>query len=115
MANRERSAAYALVFASHLPHLQAVAREHGYALAVHGSMRTDLDLIAAPWTEEATDAETLIEALRSSVNGYIAQMEGEGWARNPEEKPCGRRAWSIYFADAAAGPYLDVSVMPRGK
>lgn len=30
------------------------AREHGYALAIHGTVATDLDLIAVPWTTAAT-------------------------------------------------------------
>ena len=116
-SRRLRSTAYGLAYAASLPRLQEVAREHGYALAAHGSMATDFDLIAAPWTKDATDAETLIEALRESVNGVI--RDESRWLHNPETKPHGRLAWSIYPrpADPHAAfdfePYLDVSVMPR--
>ena len=108
---RERSPAYALVFAASLPHLQQIAREHGYALAVHGSMRTDLDLIAAPWVDEASPAEELIEALRVGTNGFFRE-EPEGWERSPVYRSHGRRAWSIYL-DPGQHYYLDISVMPR--
>src|SRR4051812_2987278 len=43
--------------------MREVARTHGYALAVHGSVNRDIDLIACPWVAEATDAETLYIAL----------------------------------------------------
>lgn len=110
---RLRSTAYALTYAVALPRLQAVAREHGYALAVHGSMATDLDLIACPWTEEATDAETLIEALRSTVQGSLAPPCDWQVITLPNEKPHGRRAWVIHLNRDLGCPYLDVSVMPR--
>ena len=31
---------------------------------------------------------------------------------NPELRPSGRKAWSIYLSVLDDGPYLDVSVMP---
>lgn len=113
---------YALVYAALLPELQRVAREHGYALAVHGSMATDLDLIAAPWTPEATDAETLAEAMREHLHGHFppaSRKVGETWTivPNPEDKPHGRRAWSIHCSPSETpvhSPcYIDLSVMPR--
>ena len=111
---RNAAPAYALAFAVALPRLQAVAREHGYALAVHGSMATDFDLIACPWKTEATSAETLIEALRIEVEGVLAERT---WDTNPSIRPHGRLAWAIYPPGDGAithiGPYFDVSVMPR--
>lgn len=104
--------AYALAFAQCLPELQQIARQHGYALAVHGSMSTDLDLLACPWTEAAADAETLIEALRLSVGGELSERD-----TNPSSKPHGRLSWSIYPPGGGAkthvGPYFDISVMPK--
>jgi hypothetical protein len=85
-----------------LPGLVEVARSCGYALAVHGSMKRDLDLVAIPWTDRAVSAEQLVEALRSQAGGAVPN--------GPTEKPHGRRAWSILLG---GGPYLDVSVMPR--
>jgi len=102
-----------VVYAHLLPQLQSIAYEHGYALAVHGSMATDLDLLACPWTEDAVDAYALIEALRASVNGVLAERD---WDTNPSKRPHGRLAWAFYFDAQSAvdcsGPYLDISVMP---
>ena len=107
-----RSTAYALIYAASLPKLQNVAREHGYALAVHGSMATDLDLIAAPWVEDAVPAIVLIQALRDAIGGFIFHEKENDY--NPTWKPHGRLAWSIYLQDGD-GPYLDISVMPRRR
>lgn len=107
MAQRNTSAAYGLCYVAILPLLQSVARDHGYALAVHGSMHTDLDLIAAPWIDEASDAKTLAEAIRVAVNG----QEREQFP-NPARKPHLRKAWSFYLDDKNS-PYIDISILPR--
>jgi hypothetical protein len=103
--------------------LRAMAKRHGYALAVHGSLARDVDLIAAPWTIEASDAPTLVEALRAEaerVSGTTAFWFCDENAdphdytrRNPQPKPHGRLGWSIHLA--GTGTYLDLSVMPRSE
>lgn len=105
VAVAEPSASRAPAYAGLIPMLADVAREHGYALAVHGSMQRDLDLLAAPWTEQASDAETLVAALHDRVR-WMAEAPPDG----PTEQPHGRRSWAITLY---GGPYLDVSVMPR--
>lgn len=100
--------------------LRERARELGYAIGVHGSLKRDIDLIACPWTDEAVDAKTLAEALRvvaAEHNGGIAFMgpyeADDEWFRNgcqPYGKPHGRMCWSFHLG---GGPYLDLSVMPR--
>lgn len=45
-----------------------VARSCGYGIGLHGSMKRDCDLIAVPWTEEATHPVVLIEALCQRLN-----------------------------------------------
>lgn len=102
--------------------LRVVARALGYALGVHGTLRRDIDLIAAPWTLEAVDAPTLAEAIRveaERVTGRTAFWLNDkeaaqlgNWTRfNPEPKPHGRLGWSIHIA--GTGTYIDLSVMPR--
>lgn len=104
-------------FAWMVPHLTEVARDHGYALGLHGSMARDLDLIACPWTEAAAPAEVLVEAIRDAVGGTIRNdppTKGNKYVldtRNPGEKPHGRLAWSIRFSGHRF--YIDLSVMPR--
>lgn len=106
------AAAYVTLY----PELVRVAREHGYALAVHGSVRRDFDLVAIPWTDEATDALTLIKALKAATGGVTHGSEWDDCVPDcsPTKKPHGRVAYSVHFTEQGAkGPYLDVSVMPR--
>lgn len=110
---RLRALPRALVFAALLPQLQAVAREYGYALTVHGSMATDLDLVAVPWVDEAAPPSKLLEAIRTAVDGLLVGK--------PSQKPHGRRAWSIHpkvytpVLRDVWEPYIDLSVMPRRR
>ena len=106
----------AATFAWMVPHITEVARKFGYAIGLHGSMARDLDLIAVPWTRAAAPAETLVEAIRDAVGGVIRNdpvhdgNEYDLTTRNPERKPHGRMAWSIYFSGHRY--YIDLSVMP---
>jgi hypothetical protein len=43
------------------PGLAAIFHRHGYALAVQGSLAKDFDLIAVPWAEKVSDAETVLK------------------------------------------------------
>lgn len=111
------------------------ARENGYALAIHGSVITDLDLVAVPWTAKAVSAEHLVDVLREHAQavdyrGMLArdctwatpaqvdemvQKEAEriGEPKLPNGatlKPHGRMAWNLYLEH---GCKIDLSVMPR--
>lgn len=99
--------------------LRHVAYRYGYALAVHGSLKTDIDLLAAPWRDGAVDAASLVEAIRSTAEKIIgvARIRDIEKDRLPEKKPHGRLAWSLYLTafDSTPGPYIDISVMPKGE
>ena len=99
--------------------LRAVARIHGYALGVHGSVRRDIDLIAAPWTRKVSPPELLAESIRQAaeaINGFAFNRDAEG-AANPDyfikgapgAKPHGRLGWAFHLG---GGPYIDLSVLP---
>lgn len=111
-----RSTDYALGLVSGLPQLRSIARGLGYALAVHGSMARDFDLIAVPWTPEAVTADELADVICQTVNGHVRKLEGQIIDHNPGLKPHGRKAYSFYlceFEGSSYGPYIDLSVMPR--
>lgn len=99
-------------YATVIHQVREVARAHGYAIGVHGSGERDLDLIAVPWTDEATAADVLVEAIRVAVGGFIINRAdakpNDYTKRNPEPKPHGRLAWSIHLG---GGPYIDLSVI----
>lgn len=76
-----------------------------YALALHGSLQRDLDLIAIPWIEEAVEPIALIKALCEEFD-----VDANHDVNVPGIKPHGRLAWTIPLW---WGAYLDVSVIPR--
>ncbi|WP_430434295.1 hypothetical protein [Methyloversatilis sp.] len=87
------------------PQLAEEARRFGYALALHGSLQRDLDLIAVPWREDAAPAIDLVRAL-----GEVFDVEPNHPIDRPEQKPHGRLGWSLPLW---WGAYLDISVTPR--
>lgn len=93
-----------------LPRLRVVARAHGYALGLHGSVARDIDLIAVPWTAEARAAVELVNAIRAEMESIMGWADFSPADANPTVKPHGRLAWSIHMLD---GPYVDISVLPR--
>lgn len=93
--------------------LRYTARRCGYAIAVHGSVQRDIDLIACPWRDTAISGDRLIENLVEVCRAVCGTARLREDDRNPEKKDCGRAAWSIYLSAHDDGPYLDISVMPR--
>jgi hypothetical protein len=105
------------MFAWMIPHIQQVGNKFGYAVAVHGSMARDLDLIAVPWTRDAASNEDFVEAVRIAVGGYIRNDENPNkyneFTYDPVERPHGRRGWAIQFSGFRF--YIDLSVMQLVK
>jgi len=92
-----------------------VAKLHGYALAVHGSLwpQRDIDLIAVPWTKKAHARPTLLRALEKELDYVYRSSKDE---RDPRGfKPHGRRAHVFNLRRRLDGTpyYVDLSVMPR--
>ena len=119
------------VFACMYAGLCDVARLHGYALAIHGTVTADLDLVAVPWTETAAQAEVVKDALMHHIGacGYADLLRRESCltethieeimggkesrlASGAEQKPHGRLSWNLYLE---AGTKVDLSVMPLIK
>lgn len=96
-------------YAFMLPLLQEKVRPLGYALAVHGSMNRDLDLIAVPWDDGlVAPAADVYRAIWALVSPYRSALKEWG----PERKPHGRITWIIPLH---AGASIDLSVMPRRR
>jgi hypothetical protein len=89
--------------------LDRVAWRHGYALALHGSMARDLDLVAVPWTDDADDPDKLIADF---VKFVIAHADVSIHEPKPLIKPHGRMSYIIPVG-FGGNHYLDVSVIPR--
>lgn len=103
-----------LLYANLLPVIRQIARDHGYAVGVHGSMVTDLDLMLMPWVENVQPVHTCIVAIAKACGGFFpmggSHKVGEKWvlSDNPGVKPHNRFSWTIAFGGAA---YLDISVV----
>lgn len=98
------------IYSQLLPEIRVAAKSLGYAIAVHGSMRRDLDLLAVPWVEEAKDPQELVQFIADAVQGFIiGAVTDTGEMRGPTPKPHGRLAWSICWGGKA---FIDLSVFP---
>lgn len=103
--NKLRRKTWTPTYACYYSDLVPICRKMGYALAVHGSLRRDLDVVAIPWTKRAKSAEVLIEAILAEVQGFMTP--NETW---PRPKPHGRLCWSIHLG---GGRHIDLGIMPR--
>lgn len=81
----------------------AAAREVGYSIGLHGSMKRDCDLIAAPWTDEAVGNADLVDHLCKALNARIVG--------GPTQKPLGRVALSLQIDGWFK--VIDLSICPR--
>ena len=99
-------------------YMRVAARTKGYALATHGTLRRDIDVVAVPWTDEASSAEELAryitDALVNAEMSYSTAWEVAGPSR--ENKPLGRIGFSIPLKwkwHTGHAPYIDLSIAPR--
>ncbi|OAM84208.1 hypothetical protein [Devosia elaeis] len=99
-----KAANYAPVYAGLYPELAEIARNHGYAMAVHGSFAKDADLICVPWTDDAADPHAVVDAITSEF--AIQRIPGD-----PKIREHGRIVYSLTIA--APGCFIDLSFTPR--
>lgn len=98
-------------YASILPQIRKAARDLGYAVAVHGSMRRDLDLVAVPWIEKHANEQELCAAIHLAACGlkqHNYDIRGD--------KPLGRRCimfpicWLDYSGAKDGSGHIDLSI-----
>lgn len=116
MRTRRITMGVVCIYAAIYPDLRVAAHKMGYALAMHGSMVRDFDLIAVPWTAEAKSADELAEALQKLLGGWVAPESGKiyTWSDGLKKdmKPHGRSAYTLRFGGEEL-LNIDLSVMPR--
>jgi hypothetical protein len=98
----------AVVYALMTDDIRGVVGDFGYAMCLHGSLKRDFDICLVPWTEDADDAQVVVEAVAASLKIFLDVSSwalGRGTARNH-----GRLVWTLCFG---AGMFIDLSVMPR--
>lgn len=89
------------LYSHRLADIQRIGQAHGYAIAIHGSMQGDLDVIAVPWIEGCAGVDTFVTAL---CDGLGTQVHGE-----PEQRAHGRLCYTLLMAGAC---FMDLSVVP---
>lgn len=84
--------------------LAELTRNHGYALAVHGSIARDFDLVAIPWSEHPSDPQNVVD----DITKQFAFKEGGG---DRSIKEHGRIVYTLIVSFGEC--FLDLSFMPR--
>ncbi len=80
------------------PDLAEITRKHGYALAVHGSLARDFDLIAIPWIETPSSHSEVIAAITQEFAVTLIE-------ETPKRKGC-RDVYTLSWMGEA---YMDFS------
>lgn len=97
-----KPANFAPAYASIYPVLAEICRNHGYALAVHGSMARDFDVVAIPWVDDAADPDIVVGDITDSLALHLA--------RDPDVVAHGRIRYAITMWGEG---FVDLSFMPR--
>lgn len=98
-----KDANYAPVYCALYPELAQISRSHGYALAVHGSLGRDMDLICVPWIEKPSEPAAVVKAITDS---FDIRTIGD-----PDTTHHGRERWTISIGHGEC--FIDLSFMPR--
>lgn len=97
---------YAPIYAAALyPKLAKLFVDNGYALAVHGSLARDFDLIAVPWAKKTTSHTVMVKKITTEFDIQILSPV--------EKKNHGRIAYSISVGFGSCA--LDLSFFPNSK
>jgi len=92
-----------------LPSARVAAKHVGYAITVHGSLNRDIDLVAIPWREGATDADKLVAAICGAIGGVTGSCHPHNeWG----DKPHGRKAKTLLVYCGENHMQIDLSIMP---
>lgn len=89
--------------------LRVAALNCGWVLGLHGSLASDMDIMAMAWVEDAESVEVLIKALESCLYAPAEQIFKTVITT---DKPNNRIVYTIHiFADY----YLDVNIIKNNS
>jgi hypothetical protein len=83
--------------------IREVGLECGWAIAIHGSLASDIDLIAVAWKEDASTLEYFLDKVEKRIAGTSFTYPWHG----PHPMPCGRTVWTLPLE---SDHYLDMNV-----
>ncbi len=79
-----------------------VARAHGYAIGVHGSLIRDVDLIAAPWASHCATPDELAQAIADEIGTSVKERR---------TRAHGRIGYVVLLPGRDRPNYINLSVM----
>ena len=93
------------------PAIKNIGKRCGYGIALLGSMRKDLDLVAIPWIEDAAEPEVLVERIRKHIKGFVPDQiinsKPHGILSYIIQYPTYQRQFDIF--------YIDLKIVPMKK
>jgi len=101
-----KPANYAPVYCALYPELADLVRKHGYALAIHGTLGRDMDLIAVPWVPLPDEPQTVVDAITS--NFAVKEVGGPA-----EIREHGRLVYTLSLAFGEC--FIDLSFTPKAE
>jgi hypothetical protein len=100
-----KAANYSPVYCALYPQLAEITRSHGYALAVHGSMARDFDIVCIPWRDNPSPPQIVVD----EITTRFAIRQIHGWTvKHHGREVC---TLSIGFGEC----FADLSFMPRAE
>lgn len=90
------------VYCAMYPELAKLVRKFGYALAIHGSLQRDFDLICVPWVEDPLPTRLVVDEITKE---FAFTEVGE-----PEFRHHGRIVHTLSYGFGEC--FLDLSFMP---
>jgi len=99
----------AAFYASIWPDLMNAALDCGWALGLHGSLSSDMDIMAMPWAEGAKPVEELMQALSDC---FTDNLWKDDHIKPYYGKPNGR---VVYTMNIWADFYLDINIIQQNK
>ncbi len=63
------------------PSLAGICHDHGYALAVHGSLANDFDIVAIPWAAKVSSPRRLMNAIQKHMDIKFQYREKKNHGR----------------------------------
>lgn len=95
----------AVFFAAMWQDLKNAATSHGWALGLHGSLSSDMDIMAMPWDEHASPVDVMIQQI---CHCFTESAQIEKMIQVSTDKPNNR---VVYTLPIWADFYLDINVI----
>lgn len=96
-------------YASMYEDIREIAFDLGWAVALHGSLKNDMDIMAMPWVESAVKFEALVSAICGLFEDNELAFQ---YSVAYKSKPHGRVVATIPIWEDF---YLDISTMKRSS